>query len=142
MVTGIEKNVRIRAYGEVLSVQTFAFALSVTFAVSVSTSTSTSMSFIFFLLPNDTYKTMVGCRSCTCPSILATVENLPSVENCDHDEEEDEVGVEKYVCQLWLSIPNVVGWQIQCVVLSSPHLYRNVRYTFALLLLKAHQRTC
>ena len=41
---------------------------------------------------------------------LATVENFPSVENstmssffCDHDEEEDAVGVEKYVCQFWLS---------------------------------------
>ena len=32
------------------------------------------------------------------------------VEFCDHDEEEDEVGVEKYVFQFWLTIPNSVEW--------------------------------
>ena len=60
------------------------------------------------------------------------------VEFCDHDEEEDEVGVQKCVCRfqiLWKST-------IQCVVLSCPHRHRNMKHTFALFLLKAHQRTC
>ena len=63
---------------------------------------------------------------------------------CDHDEEEDEVGVEKYVCQFWLS-HSKFRWivdRIQCVVLSCPQMHRNMRDTFALFLLQAHQRTC
>ena len=53
---------------------------------------------------------------------LATVENFPNVEKsatsnfCDHDEEEDEVGVERYVCQFWLSHSKLC-WMVRSNVL-------------------------
>ena len=62
---------------------------------------------------------------------------------CDHDEEEDEVGGEKYVCQFWLSHSKfcwIVGSNVLCCLVII--CIRIGSIPFASFLLKAHQRTC